>query len=595
MKLKFHPTTLLLLLLLNTMFLVAQDPIEITRIDGIGAGNTFLEISPETRDNILNETFNGHITYLPDHGPIHVEVTNPNASTNGGYELTLIDEDMSNDVLDEMVYWQLTQIQSGQTVTSEFTITEEPEQYAAEFGITIRMEQTLEPGQLGENNGAIDAQIIYEDANGPEWLSGIPDEGLPGDPTIYNYIKTAPGENFNALDPDSDYANLGDGTWVPYTLCDWNPQPDNQPYLSPSWRSSSSGPVHFSNTLEKLPNVDIVFTSNKDLWSKCIVVESASEFYNGFGFSYQPEDDAEQFDIRPGISRDKDGNEVTDPSDTGFSWFPGYAINLETGERVNIFFGENSIFSCEDNNDEYCGANLISPIEIFGGDMLWNPSNERILESGYIVDNTLLNIYDGGQHMIYVTDQAYDECEDLNELLRFNDPSSNIDKIRALRKVRWTSFSLLEPGQSLLPFEDGLIPNDVTIKLRVDNTFQVEEGTAEFNGYPSYEFEISGISSVTEQQGKELLSNVSISPNLYSLKGRNTTLKLKNLPSNCQITLYSLEGQLLNSFSSPITNGSSLTVMDISNYLPSSINKGMYFLSIEKDNISKKTLKFIIL
>ena len=28
----------------------------------------------------------------------------------------------------------------------------------------------------------------------------------------------------------------------------------------------------------------------------------------------------------------------------GMGWFPGYAIDVETGQRLNIFFGENSVF-----------------------------------------------------------------------------------------------------------------------------------------------------------------------------------------------------------------------------------------------------------
>jgi len=140
-----------------------------------------------------------------------------------------------------------------------------------------------------------------------------------------------------------------------------------------------------------------------------------------------------------------------------------------------------------------------------------------------------------------------------------------------------------------------LIPNDVTIKLRVDNRFQVEEGTGEFGRYPAYEFEVSGVTSVIDQEGESALNDVSISPNPYSPERANTTLELQNLPSDCDITLYDLNGQMISSFSRSTSNDTSLNSMEISNHLPSSINKGVYFLSIEKGNSVRRTLKFVVL
>ena len=56
------------------------------------------------------------------------------------------------------------------------------------------------------------------------------------------------------------------------------------------------------------------------------------------------------------LSVDKDGKQI--PGSYGLSWFPGYAINVETGERLNIVFGEDSSLPTEN-----------------GADMIWNPTN----------------------------------------------------------------------------------------------------------------------------------------------------------------------------------------------------------------------------
>ena len=70
----------------------------------------------------------------------------------------------------------------------------------------------------------------------------------------------------------------------------------------------------------------------------------------------------------------------TVPGDTGFSWFPGYAIDQETGIRVNIVFGEDSY------------------LKAYGGnDMIWNPTNT-------ILDPTSGNVIFGGKHYVYITE-----------------------------------------------------------------------------------------------------------------------------------------------------------------------------------------------
>jgi hypothetical protein len=60
-------------------------------------------------------------------------------------------------------------------------------------------------------------------------------------------------------------------------------------------------------------------------------------------------------------------------------WFPGYAINVETGERLNMAFGEDSWLQAEN-----------------GADMIWNPTDKTVTEGPF--DDTRL----GGKHYIYV-------------------------------------------------------------------------------------------------------------------------------------------------------------------------------------------------
>ena len=93
---------------------------------------------------------------------------------------------------------------------------------------------------------------------------------------------------------------------------------------------------------------------------------------------------------------------------TGLSWFPGYAIDVETGERLNIFFGENSVYRGEDAS--FLGL-VEGDKEDYCYDMIYNPSN-RLVGSGGVNSNAEIALLQvaGGQHFIYVTRQKYDEC-----------------------------------------------------------------------------------------------------------------------------------------------------------------------------------------
>src|SRR5690606_36949686 len=91
--------------------------------------------------------------------------------------------------------------------------------------------------------------------------------------------------------------------------------------------------------------------------------------------------------LRKHASVDKNGKAVGDAGynaaegdltgATGMGWFPGYVIDVGTGERLNLAFGEDS-WLIGDN----------------GGDMIWNPSSNIFGSAGQPVF--------GGQHWIYV-------------------------------------------------------------------------------------------------------------------------------------------------------------------------------------------------
>src|SRR5690606_12185973 len=141
-------------------------------------------------------------------------------------------------------------------------------------------------------------------------------------------------------------------TWAPVALTAYD-------------RSSNCGfgvnPVfgYDARTLGSLRSVDIVFTSDKSKWSKSLVLEMADDNNNIIVGHFLSEGNTPKFFVRSHRSWtgdvDNDGNPIyaSSATDTGFSYFPGYAIDQETGERLNIIFGENSALR------DYNGKDLI--------------------------------------------------------------------------------------------------------------------------------------------------------------------------------------------------------------------------------------------
>jgi len=119
----------------------------------------------------------------------------------------------------------------------------------------------------------------------------------------------------------------------------------------------------YNQTMTNLYSVDIVLTPDKSLWTRSIVLEACGDFTKSEGGALKNEP-------RRAKSVDKDGKPDNSKDgfgpngDEGMGWFPGYAVNIETGERLNIMFSENS-----DINLEKFGS-LVN-----GRDMKFNPTS----------------------------------------------------------------------------------------------------------------------------------------------------------------------------------------------------------------------------
>lgn len=592
----------------------------ITRIDGVGTGFNFLDLSGETRRAIERGEFNGEITYRPGRGPIEVKIYNPLSVIDGQFELTFTDNNMTNNMLDDNVRWQLRNLSvpGSPIIAAEQTIDRLNEQILRDYGITISIGQTLDVGgRFDETNGAKGYEEEYISENAEAWLTGIPDNFAPGataaDNIVFDYIVTAPSQEDNDLDPNQALSNIGPGYFVPYMLCNWRDRDEPDAfYITPAWSDrSGSSILRGQMKLSNLNNVDIVFTANKDLWSQCPIVETTNRYYELQGFFAEGE--AKSFDLRaaPSVSKEAGANGLPAPdpsnkfSPIGFGWFPGYAVDVETGERLIIFFGENSTYNGSFFRESYEG-------EPTGNDMMFNPSSQTILNSG-----GFSNIYQylaGGQHFIYVTRMPYNDVNLKSMADKLKPAPLPLVKLPALREITWTGLIMAQPGQSFRSYADGLIPEDLIVKLRVDNPYQVSAGTGAFNGYPTYQFRIDGkqASGLDEPGVETALDQIRVVPNpYYGFSDYETSqftniIKITNLPAKSTVTIFSLDGKFIRQYKRDETpgrpNGNNRGLLenqinpdlewDLKNSKGIPIASGVYLIHIEAEGLGQRTIKW---
>ena len=546
----------------------------VTRIDGIGTGFNALDLADGEVESILDGSFDGNITYKPGNGPINPKVVDPLNIKNAEYRLEIVgdyNEAASKLFIEPGAKWNLLNLTTGQTIASEKTIEEINEQIIYGQGFSISVNQVGDPGdQFDDDNGAIAQTYEYADNNESNWWNAVPafqgvevviDEEEDQSVFLYPFVDTDDED-----DPSNSLSQIDDGFFIPFKSARWLGSP--APYISPSWKENQGFAIAQNKlSLKHLNNVDLVFTSDKSKWSKCIVVESAVPDYLQNGLS--TEDSRTQFELRASSSIDENGNEI---DGEGMSYFPGYAIDVETGERLNVFFGENSVFRPE--NDSLIVQTTGAPVNTNGiaADMIWNPNSELFSGAGIFSGNQLgiYNSFAAGQHYIYVTRQEYDGCESLAEQLG---SGGLLNKINGVSFITWTAIPV--PQEPLLSLEEGLIPNDLTVKLRVTNPFNKEidiedlKNPSKFEavgGLPVYEFAFENIEAkdIEPNTYSDALDNVQVVPNPYYAYSAyeqdqfENIVKVTNLPARAIVTIYTLDGKFIQQFDRaafPTTNG----------------------------------------
>lgn len=413
---------------------------KIKRIEGQGNGGNITDFTDETVNTILNPPyFARNPEYQNGRGPIQIKVVDPlnvpnstfivkflklptaayNATStpvpnawapstgtatsyyNYGYKY------VSNGGMAryDSITWVLTNESNGKIYQPKKSIKIGEEHYFSEIGLSVNIEQVAEPSSsviTATTSGAynegdlMEATMTFADPT-KQWLTGLKD-GDEADPT--NWIRSGDKSdqvptdyNDYGTDPNKVFAKILDGTWAPYNQVSSVVKNGNNlvvpigPGYNGKFFSTADGNIPTDVDQRFMSSVDVVFTPDQSKWTRCVVLEMQTD-------SLLSENVTRHFSLRDHKSVDKNGNVgdgivTADPNDAdyiaakGMGWFPGYAINLETGERLNMAFGEDS-YNYTDN----------------GNDMIWNPTSTTD-------GSTYANAW-GGRHFIYVFGHSKD-------------------------------------------------------------------------------------------------------------------------------------------------------------------------------------------
>jgi hypothetical protein len=573
--------------------------LKVTRISGEGNPHVFLKMEDDMYDKILSLNFDGKVNYKTGYGPLQAVVTDVTKINKNKYRLEITGTMDNYSVFckyKEDAVWKLTDISNNIVLLEDKPLWYVKEYMINELGFSITIQNYENPGENAyENNGGVDVRLEYKDKSGPFWYNAIKDGGIYNGQIHKSFDFV---QDNNVRDPEAKLSQMGDGFFTPFLLSKFGTDVDLPYYLSTASRdvmalvTSATAP---SLRYRDLNNVDIIFTNDKSKWSKCIVVETG--FNDQFDIGLASIGNAKNFEMRISPSIDENGVEI--PVSTGFSYFPGYAVDVETGKRLNIFFGENSIYSGEN-------ATHMQGQKPIGGDMIFNPSSELIIEellNSNLPSEQKLALIAGAQHYIYVTRMEYDGCAAFGERLKRSASGAGpsiINKAKVISSITWTSFPVL----SLASLTNGLIPNDLTVSIRVDNTYsssriyQVEKERAclTTGDNPVYEFGFEKLDP--NAQNNITLDNIYVNPNPVRLSNGATVFRLLNLPDDTEIQIMDMQGQVRwkadassgdkQTYLGPGSTSTEFT-LDGSRFLP-----GLYLISI-KDKKSGKmsTLKWV--
>lgn len=637
---------------------------KITRIEGQGNGGNNLELTEASIDNIFNNQDRVNtLTYENGKGPIHIKVVDPLNVPNSTFAVKFVKKvsygqnkdslpckvdynsriPLKNtefgEVLADSVTWVLKDLTTQKEYLPCKSIQTGEEFYFSEIGLSVNIGQVQDIGNISVPSSSNDkvvqegdfiaGTISFADAS-VNWLSGIQDNDqyLPanwirsgsfkassGNADPNDYEAAINGGN-SLIDPNAVFEKIINGTWAPFCLTA-SSKPGSTAAPAPSFMTNALADAKSTRLLLNQPydiralaSVDIVFTKDKSKWTRAIVLEESDDVSGAIN-------GARKLEARRSRSVDKQGIPLGAPGCNtaeayvdsipgtpfyyGLSWFPGYAINLETGERLNMAFGEDSYQS---SNNSYAPNN--------GEDMMWNPTSTTIGSDGYAQF--------GGRHYVYVFGHnrstmkyantsggiaslsgktlgvgTYKQFSDFAYSYKLGYAVNNVTVLNTIwSEAMWVNMPLTSAAR--YHFKNPAdMPCDAKVRLRVRKPYRYGSAGLYYNSgsgflntslvapiipysyaaasyvsqltqdtisgsvnnnFGYYTFNTADIFTETNnaEQAKSALDLINVVPNpyygysTYEQRRADNLIRMTNLPNKCKIKIFTLNGTLVRTF-----------------------------------------------
>ncbi len=554
-------------------------------------------------------------------------------------------------VMSDSTTWVLKDLQTSKDYYPCKSIKINEEYYFSDLGLSVSIGQARDVAQVNTPSTSLDRVVQNGDilnGSGMEfanssisWLTGVAD--IDGT-SPYNWIKAGNYENSTTTidndiksssvagfaDPNSYFENIIGGTWSPYCLV--SAAKSTSVVAAPGFGpyTSATQVLSTSYDLRGLASVDIVLTKDKSKWTRAIVLEQSDDAANNPTGAKKLEPRRSRSVDKQGIPLGAPGCVTSEaaldsisgiPFQYGLSWFPGYAINLETGERLNIAFGEDSYQDV---------TNPLAPNN--GADMMWNPTSNQTPNPAYPYAF-------GGRHYIYVfghnrSNMTYAGITSSNaglngkkvgvgtykdfadfafsyKLAYKNNATNMLHNIWS--EAMWVNIPVLADSRYAFKNPSDM-PCDVKVKLRVSKPYRygmsgvytntlsayvngtvpspiVPDLTSNSytrltqdvlstpinNNFGMYTFSTSDIYTEVNNssKSKSALDLINVVPNPYYAYSSYETgridnrVRITNLPNKCKIKIFTLNGTLVRTFDRDVSGQEDLTLTDNADFVKS--------------------------
>jgi hypothetical protein len=179
----------------------------------------------------------------------------------------------------------------------------------------------------------------------------------------------------------------------------------------------------------------------------------------------------------------------------------------------------------------------------------------------------------------------------------------------------WVTMPYLNRGFSLSSIEEGLIPTETRVRLRVTQPYAVFPVDGSNGGINKYRFSTAGLAPTTDSReaAESACDLINVVPNpYYAFSSYETStldnrVKFTNLPPKCVVSIYTLDGTLvrrlvrdvapdnsrggeLNATSSNLDNSLD---WDLKNAVDVPVASGVYLIHVDAEGLCERTLKWL--